>query len=65
MPDTESRVEVLTYPPQHLRAFTEQVFRHFGVPDEDAGLAAGVLATADLRGIDSHGVARLHTYFDL
>ncbi|HET6569785.1 MAG TPA: Ldh family oxidoreductase, partial [Rhodothermales bacterium] len=47
------------------RAFTEQVFRHFGVPDEDAGLAAGVLATADLRGIDSHGVARLHTYFDL
>jgi LDH2 family malate/lactate/ureidoglycolate dehydrogenase len=27
--------------------------------------AADVLASADLRGIDSHGVARLHTYFDL
>jgi len=27
--------------------------------------AAEVLATADLRGIDSHGVARLHSYFDM
>jgi LDH2 family malate/lactate/ureidoglycolate dehydrogenase len=41
------------------------VFEHFGVPAEDAALAAGVLARADLRGIDSHGVARLHTYYDM
>jgi L-2-hydroxycarboxylate dehydrogenase (NAD+) len=27
--------------------------------------AADVLAAADLRGIDSHGVARLRTYFDM
>jgi len=38
---------------------------HFGVPKNDAIEAAEVLASADLRGIDSHGVARLHSYFDM
>lgn len=33
--------------------------------EEDAALAADVLAVADMRGIDSHGIARLHTYFEL
>ena len=54
-----------TYPIERLHAFTAVVFRHFGVPDEDAALAADVLAMSDLRGIDSHGVARLHAYFDM
>jgi len=53
------------FPAARLREFTAAVFRHLDVPDADAGLAADVLAAADLRGIDSHGVARLHTYFDL
>jgi len=35
------------------------------VPKADAEQAADVLASADLRGIDSHGVARLTSYFDL
>jgi L-2-hydroxycarboxylate dehydrogenase (NAD+) len=48
-----------------LREFSERVFLHFGVPEADAKQAADVLAAADLRGIDSHGVARLHTYFDM
>src|SRR5690606_9029983 len=60
-----SDVETKTYPSEFLRDFTVRVFQHFGVPDEDAHLAAEVLATSDLRGIDSHGVARLHTYFDM
>ena len=38
---------------------------HFGVPKADAEQAADVLAQSDLRGIDSHGVARLHTYFEM
>ena len=38
---------------------------HFGVPKADAEQAADVLARSDLRGIDSHGVARLHTYFEM
>lgn len=54
-----------TYPIEHLRAFSAAVFRHFGVPDSDALLAADVLAMSDLRGIDSHGVARLHAYHDM
>src|SRR5207249_11007334 len=45
--------------------FSVRVFEHFGVPEEDARTAATVLQAADLRGIDSHGVARLHTYFDM
>ena len=53
------------FPPEQLFDFTVRVFRHFGVPDEDARTAATVLQAADLRGIDSHGVARLHSYFDM
>ena len=57
--------DVHTYPIERLREFSTRVFLHFGVPEADARLAADVLATSDLRGIDSHGVARLHTYFDM
>lgn len=46
-----------------LRDFTEKVFERFGVPTEDAKIAADVLIEADLRGFDSHGVARLFRYF--
>ncbi|MGL4423554.1 MAG: Ldh family oxidoreductase [Gemmataceae bacterium] len=53
------------YPIERLSEFSIRVFQHFGVPREDATLAAEVLAMSDLRGIDSHGVARLHTYFDM
>ncbi len=54
-----------TYPSELLREFCVRVFEHFGVPHTDARQAADVLAASDLRGIDSHGVARLHTYFDM
>src|SRR5688572_16842793 len=59
--------EVLSniFPVDYLRQFTIAVFKHFGVPDGDAKLAADVLMKSDLRGIDSHGVARLHTYFEM
>src|SRR5438093_3804012 len=53
------------FPPERLFDFTVRVFQHFGVPDDDARLAAAVLQSADLRGVDSHGVARLHSYFDM
>ena len=53
------------YPIESLQEFSRRVFEHFGVPGEDARLASEVLAASDLRGIDSHGVARLHTYFDM
>jgi L-2-hydroxycarboxylate dehydrogenase (NAD+) len=58
-------VEPQTYPIEKLHQFSTRVFESFGVPPDDARLAADVLAAADLRGIDSHGVARLHSYFDM
>jgi LDH2 family malate/lactate/ureidoglycolate dehydrogenase len=48
-----------------LAEFTTNVFMHFGVPEKDAVLASDVLSKADLRAIDSHGVARLRTYVDM
>ena len=55
-------VETRTYPVEHLQEFSVRVFRFFGVPESEAQLAAEVLAASDLRGVDSHGVARLHSY---
>lgn len=48
-----------------LRAFAEAVFRKIGCSESDAVQAADVLIKADLRGIDSHGVARLSGYVRL
>jgi len=45
--------------------FTQEVFLHMGCPPKDAKLAAEVLLEADLRGVDSHGVARLSGYVRL
>src|SRR3989440_3444461 len=58
-------VETKSFPVEALSEFSTRMFLHFGVPKTDAMQAAEVLACADLRGIDSHGVARLHAYFDM
>jgi L-2-hydroxycarboxylate dehydrogenase (NAD+) len=57
--------EVRYFPVERLREFSARTFESFGVPPADAARAADVLAASDLRGVDSHGVARLHTYFDM
>jgi LDH2 family malate/lactate/ureidoglycolate dehydrogenase len=54
-----------TFSYQHLRAFTQEVFIKMGCPLKDAETASEVLLSADLRGIDSHGVARLTGYVRL
>lgn len=54
-----------TFTEQKLRQFTENVFLKMGCPEVDAQLAADVLLKSDLRGIDSHGVARLSGYVRL
>jgi LDH2 family malate/lactate/ureidoglycolate dehydrogenase len=48
-----------------LYHFTAEVFLAIGCSEKDASLAATVLLSADLRGIDSHGVARLSGYVRL
>lgn len=50
------------FQPETLYKFIREVFGYYGVPDEDAHLAADVLLYSDLRGIDSHGVARMQIY---
>jgi L-2-hydroxycarboxylate dehydrogenase (NAD+) len=53
-PDTRPR-----YAAGDLRAFTQAVFEHYGVPRDDAEIGAEVLIDADLAGIESHGIAHL------
>lgn len=50
---------------EELEGFIVDTFLAIGCPDEDARLAADVLIKADLRGIDSHGIARLIGYVRL
>src|SRR2546426_675197 len=45
-----------------LREFVVDVFRRLGVPARDARTTSDALVAADLRGIGSHGVARLPRY---
>lgn len=52
-------------PYKQLFNFTENIFLAMGCPHNDAKLATEVLLEADLRGIDSHGVARLSGYVRL
>jgi L-2-hydroxycarboxylate dehydrogenase (NAD+) len=48
-----------------LEDFARKVFQKIGCPDEHGHRAAEVLLRADLRGIDSHGLARLSGYVRL
>ncbi len=45
-----------------LTEFCQKVFEKVGVPSKDAFTTSEVLVLADLRGIESHGVARLRRY---
>ena len=47
-----------------LKDFCMRVFEKVGVPRDDAEVTSDVLVLANLRGIDSHGVARLKRYVD-
>jgi L-2-hydroxycarboxylate dehydrogenase (NAD+) len=46
-----------------LKRFVSTVLEKAGVVAEDAGIVADVLVAADMRGIESHGVARLESYY--
>jgi L-2-hydroxycarboxylate dehydrogenase (NAD+) len=55
----------MTFTYHHLYQFAESIFLKMGCSADDATLAAKVLLSADLRGIDSHGIARLSGYVRL
>jgi LDH2 family malate/lactate/ureidoglycolate dehydrogenase len=45
-----------------LETFCTQVLQKLAVPRDEAGITAGSLVTANLRGVDTHGVLRLPLY---
>lgn len=47
-----------------LKIFIREAFLKAGVSESDSQIAADVLLSADLRGIESHGIARLKMYLD-
>ena len=55
--------EIYSY--EVLYSFVKKIFLKIGCPDNDAKTATAVLLSADLRGVDSHGVARLSGYVRL
>ncbi len=56
-------IQTFSYLP--LLTFTKKVFTSIGCSEAEAATASEVLLSADLRGIDSHGVARLSGYVRL
>lgn len=55
--------EIATYHVEDLKDYVTRFFSALSIPEIDARIAADVLVSADLRGINSHGVIRLHTYY--
>jgi LDH2 family malate/lactate/ureidoglycolate dehydrogenase len=55
----------ITIPLDSLQEFTNKIFLKIGCPPEEAQTATEILLGADLRGIDSHGAARLSGYVRL
>src|SRR5699024_3983358 len=53
------------FPYHKLHVFTKSIFLKIGCSEKDAEKATEVLLSADLRGVDSHGVARLSGYVRL
>ena len=51
------------FPAEDLHRYIVNYFRRWQVPEEDANLAAEVLLSADKRGVDSHGLIRLSSYY--
>ncbi|MEO6548134.1 MAG: Ldh family oxidoreductase [Ferruginibacter sp.] len=56
---------VKTYSYQQLYTFANNIFLKIGCSEANAATATKVLLSADLRGVDSHGIARLTGYVRL
>ena len=53
----------IIYRAEDLKDYSIRFFVRHGVSEEDARIAAEILVTADMRGVDSHGVIRLDSYY--
>jgi LDH2 family malate/lactate/ureidoglycolate dehydrogenase len=52
------------YSALELEEMTARIFEHWGVPQADAAIVAKSLLAANLRGVDTHGVARIPSYIE-
>ena len=59
----QSTVSQIKIEESKLKSFCNGVWQKLGVPEKDAHVTTDVLVLADLRGVDSHGVARLPRYY--
>lgn len=59
----EDQYQLFTF--GRLHSFAQNVFLAMGCPEDQAITAADSLLSADIRGVDSHGVARLSGYIRL
>jgi LDH2 family malate/lactate/ureidoglycolate dehydrogenase len=59
--ETADRVYVSA---EAAEAFTRQLMLAHGLPEQDGAIVAHCLVSADLRGVDTHGIARLPGYLD-
>ncbi len=53
----------IIYRAEDIKNYSVRFFVKHGVPEENARIAAEILVSADMRGVDSHGVIRLDTYY--
>jgi len=65
MPGYSEPVDGLVVDPERLRNWTDALVRHCGTPADIAADVAELLLASDLRGIASHGTARLPQYLKL
>ncbi len=62
MSETATAPAVIRVPADRLAAFISRALIAAGLPPQDAEIVAGLMAQADLRGSDTHGVIRLPLY---
>jgi len=56
-------LETIAFNVNDLKDYVTRYFIALNVPEIDARISADILVSADLRGIGSHGVIRLHSYY--
>jgi L-2-hydroxycarboxylate dehydrogenase (NAD+) len=59
---TDKSDEAPRVPAERLRTFIAAAFTAVGLPEEDAAVLGELIAEADLRGTDTHGVFRMPLY---
>jgi len=56
-------VEILRFKKEDLLSYVVSYMSKLGVPEEDAKIVGDVLLSADIRGVDSHGLIRITSYY--